>query len=453
MQEENNPLYDIDNELITLIQKQNEDIKDYWSFKGCSTREHTHVFYQYPAMMIPRMQRELLNMIIQLQRNILNVLDPFVGSGTTMTESMLRGLNFSGQDVNPLAVLLCRAKMGPFDIDILTQKKYELFSRIDSDKSTSIDIYFPGLIKWFRGEIAVDLSRIRKAIISEEYLWVRRFFYVSLGETVRLCSNSRTTTYKLHIRKKEDIDERTIDTIVVFKNIVERNLTQLSRQTEQLKKSGFLINNYYCGKVNVSLKDSRNEVILQHPNILFDLVVTSPPYGDNKSTVPYGQSSFLPLQWVVPNDIDDEFDHSWLCTTHEIDSRSIGGRLGIDPLIEVELRDLSPAFSNTIDMLENHKKDRKKRVVSFFCDLNKAMDNISNSIRGNGYMIWTVGNRRVGMHEIPMDQILIELFKHKQVKHVTSIDRIIPHKRMPSRNNIAATMKKEQILIFRKSTT
>ena len=56
-----------------------------------------------------------------------------------------------------------------------------------------------------------------------------------------------------------------------------------------------------------------------------DLLVTSPPYGDNPSTVPYGQYSYLPLQWIDLDDIHEDIDSSYLRSTHEIDTRSLGG--------------------------------------------------------------------------------------------------------------------------------
>lgn len=40
--------------------------------------------------------------------------DPFVGSGTVLTETMLKGLRFWGTDINPLSILSSMVKKGPF---------------------------------------------------------------------------------------------------------------------------------------------------------------------------------------------------------------------------------------------------------------------------------------------------------------------------------------------------
>lgn len=52
-------------------------------------------------MMVPQMVRKILDEICIIDPNIKHIHDPFVGSGTILTESMLRGLEFTGRDINP----------------------------------------------------------------------------------------------------------------------------------------------------------------------------------------------------------------------------------------------------------------------------------------------------------------------------------------------------------------
>lgn len=58
-----------------------------------------------------------------------------------------------------------------------------------------------------------------------------------------------------------------------------------------------------------------------------DVLMTSPPYGDNKTTVPYGQHSYLPLQWIAHEDIPGAFDETLMERTHRIDLLGLGGSL------------------------------------------------------------------------------------------------------------------------------
>ncbi len=60
--------------------------------------------------------------------------------------------------------------------------------------------------------------------------------------------------------------------------------------------------------------DTRKETSIPAKSV--NLVVTSPPYGDSKTTVAYGQFSRLSLQWLgLP---DDE--------ARSLDNRLLGGR-------------------------------------------------------------------------------------------------------------------------------
>lgn len=42
-------------------------------------------------------------------------------------------------------------------------------------------------------------------------------------------------------------------------------------------------------------KDDILKIIKNFKNNYFDITITSPPYGENATTVPYGQFSMLPL--------------------------------------------------------------------------------------------------------------------------------------------------------------
>src|ERR1035438_6502972 len=104
------------------------------------------------------------------------------------------------------------------------------------------------------------------------------------------------------------------------------------------------------------LRDAR-EPLVDSTMGTCDLLVSSPPYGDNASTVPYGQHSFLPLQWIDLSDIDVCLRKDWLATTHEIDHRSLGGSRRLEPSDSATLREISPHFRSVLQVL-NHEPDR-----------------------------------------------------------------------------------------------
>jgi hypothetical protein len=210
---------------------------------------------------------------------------------------------------------------------------------------------------------------------------------------------------------------------------------------------------HYYGSIEITIGDSAKMNTRTPRAEGHELLVTSPPYGDNKSTVPYGQHSFLPLQWIDLNDIDKGLDRSCLATTSEIDNRSLGGSLAKALEDVEELKDISASFRHTLDQLRTEPKDRAVRVAAFCRDLNNCLGPVLAALKPNAYMAWTVGNRSVGRRPVPIDKILTELLEARGAKLLTTVQRTIPNKRMAVKNGIADTMRAETIAILRKGVT
>ena len=420
---------------------------EFWSFRGKAVREHSHGYFQYPAMMVPQMQRSLIEAAQNSQPDIKWVFDPFMGSGTVLTEALMLGLNFAGTDINPLAVLSCRAKKGPFRSEEIKKKSDLLRDAIDKDHSNIIEAKFPGLEKWFSNHVSSEVSRIRRAIQTEKSLWVRRFFWIALVEVSRLTSNSRTSTFKLHIRKPQEIDERHLSPISLFSKVLDNNIKRLKTQESLLKERGFISNGRYKGIIDTRLKDAMAPDNSNREK--YDLLVTSPPYGDNVTTVPYGQYSYLPLQWIDFKDIVRIKNNGWLKSTHEIDSRSLGGSKKMTNKWTETLSQLSPSYNNFIQSLNGDARSQK--VTAFCRDFYLCLDPILSTLKPDAYMFWTLGNRRVAGKIVPTDDIFRDFLETKRSVFVEKIKRIIPSKRMAIKNNIAETIKAETVLVMRKA--
>jgi len=432
--------------LCQRLEALTESKEDYWSFRGNSRREYGHGLFQYPAMMVPQLAGIVLAEACAVHPDIGRVCDPFAGSGTIMTESMFRGLSFTGCDINPLAILLCRVKSGPFFMSALEQKVQELLGRINGDKSTAVEINFPNIDKWFEKDVQQSLSRLRRSILLEKSGWARRFFWVALAETVRLTSNSRTSTFKLHIRTEENIASRQHDAIGMFKKALERNVEHYRMQEAQMSESGLMMRGRYSREVEVLLSDAADVRVEEQ----CDMLVTSPPYGDNTSTVPYGQYSYLPLQWIDLRDIDPKIDPECLRTTQEIDRRSLGGCTRVTKEEQALISSRSPKFADYIQSLASQPPDRANRVTAFIRDLEATLGSIMKMVCPGGIMVWILGNRKVGGQRVPFDAILSELLTSHGAKRLCQLTRRISSKRMAFKNSIADTMSRETILVMRK---
>src|SRR5947209_13488121 len=78
-----------------------------WTFNGASTRAMTHCYHDYPARMIPQIAGRLLD---RYGADAKLLFDPYAGTGTSLVEGLVRGINVIGTDLNPLAQLIARAK-------------------------------------------------------------------------------------------------------------------------------------------------------------------------------------------------------------------------------------------------------------------------------------------------------------------------------------------------------
>ena len=114
---------DVDKLIISNIEKATAENSNIWTSPDYNKREYIHSFFQYPARMIPAVQRKLIEIIIEAKPDIENMIDPFMGSATTLVACMESGLNCYGQDINPLAILIGKARTGPYYTEALKEKK------------------------------------------------------------------------------------------------------------------------------------------------------------------------------------------------------------------------------------------------------------------------------------------------------------------------------------------
>lgn len=435
--------------------------EDHWDYRGNnkSERDYVHGFCTYPAMMVPKMQREILQVCLEQSENKhLKLLDPFAGSGTILVEGMLQGLDIVGIDINPLAVLLCKVKTTIIDPQLLKQYTNDIVHVICQLKESEIEKYFfDGIEKWFTPQAITDLTILRNAILKYDDINIRRFFWATFCEVIRIVSNSRDCTYKLHIKEKADIDGYDKDAIDLFLKTLSFNVDKYFTFYNKLKSTGKLKKDglSYKGKIKIVLGDSI--AYLNHTKQKFDLVLTSPPYGDNHTTVSYGQYSIMPLRWIQCFDIDDDFDENMLSTITGIDNLSLGGRSTNIAMTKKRKQVLkkSVTLKNHSEEISRIAEKQVNKLIAFYSDYDSFLSAISKKMKSKAISVWTLGNRKIAKQEIRMDNIMIELCSYYKLSLVTSFTRKILNKRMPEisaytgeKKESQSTMTREHILIF-----
>ena len=293
---------------MTLAERLSAYDEKYWDF---SEYRNDSPLVRYPAVMVAPMQACILKEIINADPATSIVLDPFCGSGTVLCEGQKLGLNVMGFDINPLAVLIAAVQLEGVPADCAVRSINAINTRLTMLNGNVKPYAFKNIKKWFNDDIIISLSVIRQAIIEETNDRMRRFFWCCFAETVKKFSNTRTSTFKLHVKEQSQIDSTIDDTITFFKEHIQNNYVRYIKDN-----SGLIC--LKCG-------DSKELLGALDANSV-DLICTSPPYGDNHTTVTYGQFSILPLLWIDKKDLHI-WDETLLETFTAIDSASLGGRV------------------------------------------------------------------------------------------------------------------------------
>ncbi|MBU1037239.1 transcriptional repressor LexA [Patescibacteria group bacterium] len=403
-----------------------------WDFRGEKTKSYTHGLHTYPAMFIPQVARRLLQ---NYSKKGDVICDIFCGSGTALIESRLLGRNSYGIDLNPLAIFLAKAKTTAISLSKLQKEYFDLLDRIKKIKKSEIKKpEFPNIDFWFKESIIIELAKIKKAIKKIKNINIQNFFLVGFSETVRLASNTKNGEFKL-VRIKEELRERYNPNVLeIFKKKTENNIKAMSEFEQGVDKKTW---------TKIIFGDSSKDNGIKENSI--DFILTSPPYGDSRTTVAYGQFSRLSAQWI------DIFEDQ--SKASKVDNELLGGRA----VKELKHSLNSNYLNQTIDQVSKKDEKRAKEVLSFYIDLNKCLKQAHRILKKNKYFSLVIGNRLVKQVRIPTDFIIAELGEEIGFVCEDIIVRNIPGKRMPKKNSptnisgeLEETMNKESIVILKK---
>lgn len=400
-----------------------------WDFRDADTKEGTHVMHSYPAMMIPQVAQSLIALLRERHGHAKRLLDPFCGAGTVLVESVRQGVEAWGTDLNPLAVLIAAARTTPMSVRAARDRVADLERRLDTPRSVNPPA-FAGIEFWFKPEVIAQLAFIRETIDDVADPLVRRLALVAFSETARLCSNTRNGEFKLYRLGADKLDAFQPDVGATFRRLLRRYLDGLAAYEQELGRA----------VAYVRRKDARTLAGLADG--AFDLMVTSPPYGDSRTTVAYGQFSRLSLEWLgFSADI-----------ARTVDRGLLGGR----PAGAGAILGASPTLAAGLEEVAAQDAARAREVGAFYADLDRAIAAVARKLRPGALCAWVVANRTVKGVTLRTNRIIPELSVRHGFEWLTDIARNIPNKRMPLANspsNVAgarsATMTREHVVILR----
>jgi len=400
-----------------------------YDFLGQSYSSVYPNLHKYPATMLPQIGIVLFK---ELGIHQGTLLDPYCGSGSSFASGLECGLTkMFGFDINPLAVLISRVKFTRVNPEVLQETKQQLreqvyeylkreepLGKLPLPKITNIDF-------WFSDNVINNLNILRNFINQIKDKNLCSFFLIPFSETVRKCSYTRNNEFKLYKMKAEDILKFNPDVLGVY-----------------FKKLNDVINIYktiYLPKLSKNTQVNVSYSQFNYAENSFDVVLTSPPYGDSRTTVAYGQFSALANEWIG-------IDYA-----RQIDKMLMGGS-------QTKTLYNQGLITDYIQAIAAINGKRALEVSSFYVDLGKSIDQVAKSVKKGGKTIYVVGNRTVKRVQLPTDQFIAERFEQNGFKHLITYERALSNKAMPSKNsptnqtgNTLNTMLYEYIVICEKA--
>ena len=270
-----------------------------------ATRYSVHGLHEYKGKFNPQVVRALLNIfgIEPGQR----VIDPFCGSGTTLVECAHLGATGIGADINPLAILIVRAKLLALCTPAVQLKElFELLSRsIRRTQQANVeerhDARSTYLKAWFNIEVLEQMESIRSSIeqLPREFAPV---FLVLASNLLRDYSQQDPKDLRTRRRKSE--------------------LPKIPFTTAFLEAVPSLIERIEAAQEVLGNDLRRGQALLRDVTTVevdevggaFDAAITSPPYA---MALPYIDTQRLSLVWLG------------LCRPDEIGE--LGGRANREP--------------------------------------------------------------------------------------------------------------------------
>lgn len=357
---------------------------DYYPSIVGSVRDRNRPIYRWHAYK-HSFSKELVDNLLDEFRLPKNswLLDPFVGSGTTLLVCNERNINCIGYDISPFAVFLANTKLKNYNkielnktLNIIADS---IITNTHRDNHDFPDI--PLINKAFRKDIWNEILFVRQQVLKIQNRKNRDFFLLALFSILESISNTTKSGGFLRITNRR-----------VRKDSVAKKFRKSAKS--MIDDLDIVKKNRSKSECKAIVGDARNI----KTNKKFNAIITSPPYL-NRHDYTRIYSLELILNFVKNNDGLKKLRYNTL-RSHVEARKKFRTNGYIEPL----------KLQRLVKKIEENGMNNERisyMIRGYFEDMYRCLKEMKNLLKKNGKIALVISNVRFSGINIPVDEILV----------------------------------------------